>query len=46
MDSWKWKKFGVDAMDSLSKKVEMIAMKVLELEERIDDLEHGVRKYG
>ena len=39
MDSWKWRKLGLDGFESNTEKIEGLALSILELMRKIEDLE-------
>ena len=39
MDSWKWRKLGIEFYENNTQKIEKLALKLLELVEKIEELE-------
>ena len=39
MDSWKWRKFGLSGYESNTEKIEKIALKIFEIERKLEDIE-------
>lgn len=39
MDSWKWRKLGIEFYDNNTQKIEKLALKILEITDKIEELE-------